>query len=240
MTFEVTDCMKTNTKHNLKKIFLGAVLVGILFSNQACQVRQHSAHLHLLDEVRRQHAGELIGEKSEEITKAFKGDRQFAVYIKKYLQKKNSKIDSAQLARAIIRLSETHSYDPVFLLAVIKTESSFRAQVVGSAGEIGLMQLKPDTAEWISRKSNIEWLGPEALKDPEYNVLLGAQYFQYLKGRYKSESLKYINAYNVGLTSLNRMPAQAVKKHPYFGKVIQNYLAIYKELKKIKKIEGVS
>lgn len=231
--------MKTNTKHNLKKIFLGAVLVSILFSNQACQVQQQSAHLHLFDEVRRLHSDELIGEQSKEITEAFNGDARFAVYIKKYLQKKNRRIDSAQLTEAIIRLSETHSYDPVFLLAIIKTESSFRAQVVGSAGEIGLMQLKPDTAEWISRKSNIEWLGPEALKDPEYNVLLGAQYFQYLKGRYKSESLKYINAYNVGLTSLNRMPALAVRNHPYFGKVIQNYLAIYKELKKIKTTEKV-
>lgn len=226
--------MKTNTKNSLKKIFLGVLLVGILFSNQACQLRSDRSSLNLGDEVRKLHAEELVGKKSGTVLAPFKGDKRFVFYIKKYLQKKNRKIDSVQLAQTIMRLSEAHSYDPVFLLAVIKTESSFRAQVIGSAGEIGLMQIKPATAEWISKKSNIEWLGAEALKNPEYNVLLGAQYFQYLKGRYKSESIKYINAYNVGLTSLNRMPQGAVNNHPYFGKVIQNYLAIYTELKKIK------
>lgn len=189
------------------------------------------------DEIRKNHAEELLqvaNPESEESISAFDGDRDFPRYIAQYLQKRNKKLDSEKFTRTLLSVSQNHAYDPIFLLAVIKTESSFNFNAVGSVGEIGLMQLKPDTAAWICKKKNIQWKGAKALKDPEYNILIGAHYFRYLRNSVDAQSLKYVNAYNMGLTSMKRTPSSDLKKHPYFGKVVKNYLSIYAELKKIK------
>lgn len=188
------------------------------------------------DLIRKNHSNELLNRKSyKKNIRIFDGDAKFYQYITQYLKQSNIKIDAESFTKTLLDLSKSHSYDPVFILAVIKTESSFDFNAVGSAGEIGLMQIKPDTAKWICEMKNIAWKGPEALKDPEYNIMLGGYYFKYLKKAVNSKSIKYVNAYNLGLSSMKRKPSSDLKKHPYLGKVRMNYLAIYSELKKIKK-----
>ena len=93
--------------------------------------------------------------------------------------------------------------------------------------------IRPETAEWVCLKNKIAWRGANALKDPEYNLLIGSYYFQYLKLALKSKSIKYITAYNMGLTKLNRLSDQ-LTEHEYFERVVKNYLSIYSELKRIK------
>ncbi|MBY0555247.1 lytic transglycosylase domain-containing protein [bacterium] len=239
--------MKTNMRHNkikafLKKTGLFLVLSVMLVLNEGCNSKpQTEFSIVIQDEIRENHAEELLGSKAQNdaTIKSFDGDAKFARYIASYLKKRNKKIDAEKFTQVLMNLSKEQSYDPIFLLAVIKTESSFNANAIGGAGEIGLMQIKPDTAEWIANKKNIEWKGAKALKDPEYNILIGASYFKYLKNSVKSDSLKYVNAYNTGLASMHRMPASGLKKHPYFGKVINNYLSIYADLKKIKAVKAI-
>ncbi|MDB5084869.1 MAG: lytic transglycosylase, partial [Bacilli bacterium] len=45
--------------------------------------------------------------------------------------------------------------DPLLIAAVIRVESKFKEQNVSNAGAIGLMQLMPDTAQWIAGQSGI-------------------------------------------------------------------------------------
>jgi soluble lytic murein transglycosylase-like protein len=97
------------------------------------------------------------------------------------------------------------------------------------------MQLRPETAQWISAKYNLDWKGAQQLKVPEYNLKMSALYFNYLKGKFNSKSSKYINAYNMGAGRLIRAPSSEVNEHPFYHKVIKNYLDIYSELKKIKR-----
>lgn len=240
--------MKTQMRQNNKiKAFLKKTGLFLLFStmlvmNEACQYKpQAEFSVVIQDEIRKNHSEELLSDKAETdaTIKSFDGDAKFARYIASYLKKRNKKIDAEKFTQTLMNLSKEQSYDPIFILAVIKTESSFNANAIGGAGEIGLMQIKPDTAEWIANKKNIAWKGAKALKDPEYNILIGANYFKYLKNSVKSESLKYVNAYNMGLASMQRMPASGLKKHPYFGKVISNYLSIYSDLKKIKNVQAI-
>ncbi len=55
--------------------------------------------------------------------------------------------------------------------AVVQVESNFRPTVKGSAGEIGLMQIKPATARLMGYK------GPDyGLYDPETNIRYGMKY----------------------------------------------------------------
>lgn len=230
--------MRQNNKIKsvLKKTGLLFLFTVMLVLNEACQYRNPTEfNIVIQDMIRKNHSVELLNTRANQINiKSFEGDANFYKYIKLYLTKSNNKIDAEKFTQALLNLSQSHAYDPIFLLAVIKTESSFNFNAVGSAGEIGLMQIKPDTAKWICDMKNIKWKGAQALKDPEYNIMVGAYYFKYLKKTLKSQSLKYINAYNMGLTSMKRLPSSDLKKHPYFGKVTQNYMSIYSELMKIK------
>ncbi len=64
-------------------------------------------------------------------------------------------------------------YDvPVELaMAVVRIESSFRSTAKGSAGEIGLMQIKPATAKLMGYKGRAS-----GLYDPETNIRFGMKY----------------------------------------------------------------
>lgn len=234
--------MKTNMRQNssirfvLKKIGSLFLFLAILVLSEACQYKQpQKVKFSIQDLIRKKHSVELLNVKSSSADVAsFDGDANFYRYIAQYIKQNNNKMNADKFTKALLRLSQNQAYDPIFLLAVIKTESAFNYNAIGSAGEIGLMQIKPDTARWICNKLKIKWKGAEALKDPEYNILIGAYYFKYLKRTLKSKSIKYINAYNMGLTNLKRMPSSDLKKYPYFVKVTGNYVAIYSELKKIK------
>lgn len=262
--FEVLSCMKTNLsktkiviKHTKKIVHL-LLFMLILILSEGCQnqknsqfnlviqqtLRKHQTELlkvGIQDKIRKIHSEELLKSRVDnnqivevKELKSFKGDAKFSQYIVQYLKTNNKNIDAEKFTKALMNLSQNQAYDPVFILAVAKTESGFDFNAVGSAGEIGLMQIKPVTAKWICNRLNIEWKGAQALKDPEYNILIGAYYFKYLKKTFKSQSLKYVNAYNMGLTMMKRMPAEALKSYPYLGKVTTNYLGIYTELNKIK------
>lgn len=187
------------------------------------------------DQIRNMHAENIlqnVGDDTDKV-KEFDGDPKFNRYISAYIQKSNKTLNADQFTSSLFTISREHSYDPVFLLAIIKTESSFNQFAIGSVGEVGLMQIRPETAEWVCLKNKIAWRGANALKDPEYNLLIGSYYFQYLKLALKSKSMKYITAYNMGLTKLNRVSAQ-MTEHEYFERVVKNYLSIYSELKRIK------
>lgn len=164
----------------------------------------------------------------------FEFDYNFEDYLKAYLEKVSPQIEPLRLVPDLMKLSHSKNFDPVFLIAIMKTESRFNTQAVGAHGEIGLMQIKPSTAEWVCKKFGLVWKGREALKDPAYNLQIGAYYFTYLRKSLKQQSKKYINAYNTGINNLQRMPADSQKKHPYYHQVMRNYAEIYNELAKIK------
>ncbi len=228
-----------------RKIFAIVVLGWLVSINQACSINpknqihqnQSQQNQSQQDLKRIHHAHELLAKKYQksDLVK-FEGDFKLADYIRRYIGHENSKLDAEKLTEMLLKVSREQGYDPVFLLAVIKTESKFNPNTVGLAGEIGLMQIKPGTAKWICKKKNIDWLGVKKLKDPSYNVLVGAAYFHYLKTTLDSKSQRYINAYNMGINNLQRLPALGQNKHPYYGRVISNYLAIYSQMKKYRQI----
>lgn len=220
-----------NVKKNLA--LLTSILV-IFFTNQGCQYVSRQSN-EMDGAVRVHHAKQLLEKNySKSIVKEFEKDEQFSILLKRYIAVENANLDSDSLGDSLLQVSRDHFYDPVFLLAIVKTESQFNPKAIGLAGEIGLMQIKPVTAEWICNKKKVEWRGAEALKDPAYNVLVGALYFTYLKKSLKAKSAHYIAAYNMGINNLQRLPAGDRKNNPYYEKVLANYHSIYSELKKIR------
>jgi soluble lytic murein transglycosylase len=134
-----------------------------------------------------------------------------------------------RISRAIIDASVRHGLDPLLLLALIQNESRFDPIIVGTHGEIGLMQIKPDTAEWIAKKSRIHWTGAEMLRDPVSNIRIGAAYLSMLRSKFGFEKNLYLAAYNMGARNLNRLLSSNGYPRIYPQKTIQHYSRIYLE-----------
>ena len=140
-----------------------------------------------------------------------------------------SKKESDRVAHAIINTSLRHGFDPLLLLAVIENESRFDPLVVGTHGEIGLMQLKPDTAEWIAKKSRIRWKGADTLRDPVANIRIGGAYLSMLRSKFGFDKDLYLAAYNMGVKNLNRLLGSNGHPQVYPKKTIEHYSKIYIE-----------
>jgi soluble lytic murein transglycosylase len=90
--------------------------------------------------------------------------------------------------------SEENDLEPAFVAGVIYTESRFRPDVESHKEAYGLMQLLPQSAHFIQRKSGIQG----DYRDPKVNVRLGAWYLSYLEGRYRGDERLMLAAYNSG------------------------------------------
>ncbi len=140
------------------------------------------------------------------------------------------KLQAQKISKVIITESSKRNFDPVFVLAVIETESKFNPLTRGSHGEIGLMQLKPDTAAWIAKKYKIAWKGPKTLENPESNIRLGLAYMTHLRKQFDNKSYKYVSAYNMGPTNVKRLVASNIQPKEYSSKVMSNYKSFYSTL----------
>lgn len=214
-------------RHVFKKYILTFASISMTYPNP----HKHGASFDI-ESIRAQHAYEILKDQglASRTVKGFKSTQSMENSIEGYIAQINPSIDAQAIANEILKISYKYHYDPMFILSVIKTESRFNPKAVGSAGEIGLMQIKPATAEWIVKKYKMTWKGQDALFDPVYNIQVGALYFKYLKKAFKSESKSYINAYNVGQSRLKRSPASVSAEYSYYQKVVGNYLTIYNKM----------
>ncbi len=92
--------------------------------------------------------------------------------------------------------SREFNLDPYYVTAVIRTESRFRPGVVSSAGAVGLMQIQPETGEWIAGKLDMEF-SADKLTDPAVNIRLGCWYLRFLLDRF-DDPIAALAAYNSG------------------------------------------
>lgn len=83
------------------------------------------------------------------------------------------------------------------ILAVIRTESNFRADARSQAGAVGLMQLLPETFLWISEEKLAEDLPLASLSSPAVNIRYGTYYLAYLTERF-GDLRTALAAYNAG------------------------------------------
>lgn len=94
------------------------------------------------------------------------------------------------------KASEDYGLDESLIYAVIRTESSFNPDALSGAGAKGLMQLMPESFEWLQKLRN-ENLDNDELFDPETNIDYGCYLLKYFLDYYKTEQCA-IAAYNAG------------------------------------------
>ena len=128
-----------------------------------------------------------------------------------------------RLANVIYDESAKYEYDPMFVMAIILTESSFKKGQKSHVGARGLMQVVPFVGEDVAERAGVEWQGKESLFEPETNIKLGTLHLfeQILEF---GDIKKALVAYNYGETRLRGMIREN-KPLPkkYLNKVMENY-----------------
>lgn len=105
--------------------------------------------------------------------------------------------EQAKIALAVARKAKEKGIDPRLAVALAFQESGFKPDAVGAAGEIGLMQVRPTTAEMLG-------FSADDLKDPAKNIEIGLTYLKQGLDRFGDPVLA-VAGYNAG------------HDHPYFS-----------------------
>ena len=140
---------------------------------------------------------------------------------------------SLKYLEIVERLSKKWEVDVYLVLATIEVESSGNPNAKSSAGAIGLMQLMPDTAQWVSERIGIEG---KDYYDVETNLTLGIAYIAYLDKKFDRKMA--ICAYNAGEGVVREWIGQGgkikyVETEQYLEKIearikkLKNYIYLY-------------
>jgi soluble lytic murein transglycosylase len=220
----------------------GLLFLGILFQNMSL-VEFAALNIAPVDEgTRRVQAHEVLGDFYHgSFAQKLEGQQylNFLVYSKlKNAMAPEWESRIPEFTQVLISQSKLYHFDPVFILAVIQTESQFDPSVIGTSGEIGLMQVLPRTAEWMAHKYGMKWTSDEALFDPATNIRFGIRYFAHLRTQFDLSAGHYLPAYNMGAANMRKLERSIASagedfrlvKPQYAAKVISNYAAIYRQM----------
>lgn len=83
------------------------------------------------------------------------------------------------------------------ILALIRQESGFMADVESPAGARGLMQLLPSTASRIAKAIKLQF-HPDKLDNPDFNVRVGSAYLGSLLSDFQGSYILALASYNAG------------------------------------------
>lgn len=101
-----------------------------------------------------------------------------------------------QYSEYVEKYSDEYGVPEDVIYAVIKCESSFKADAVSNSGAVGLMQMLPATFEDLSRRLGEEY-NESLLYAPEISIKYGTYYLSYLYSRYGVWETVFA-AYNAG------------------------------------------
>ena len=97
----------------------------------------------------------------------------------------------------VTKYSNEFGVEASLVSAVIYEESRFNPYSSSDKGAVGLMQLVPQTAEYISNKLKDKSFNPDKIADIDQNIRYGTYYLKYLNDKYKDLD-KVLAAYNAG------------------------------------------
>ncbi|CCV14822.1 transglycosylase SLT domain-containing protein [Mesorhizobium sp. STM 4661] len=117
---------------------------------------------------------------------------------------------TGQYSAIIARYAASYGVPVSLANAVVKIESNYQPNIVGGAGEIGLMQIKPATARMMGYTGSIK-----GLFNPDTNIRYGMKYLAMARGLGGGTTCGTILKYNAGHAAKRMNPVSAA----YCGKV---------------------
>lgn len=97
-------------------------------------------------------------------------------------------------AKEIKKASQLTGIDQPLIKAIILVESHYKKDAISKKGAVGLMQILPSTALFLSEKLGLENFN---LLSPYDNIFLGAEYVKYLLKKFQNLKTA-LAAYNAG------------------------------------------
>lgn len=88
--------------------------------------------------------------------------------------------------------------DTALVASVILAESKFNSQASSHRGAVGLMQIMPETGNWIAQEMNLNGYTPDQLNDVRTNIRMGTWYLGYLQREFDGNTILALAAYNAG------------------------------------------
>lgn len=94
--------------------------------------------------------------------------------------------------------------DPLLVAAIIRVESNYKTDLKSSKGAVGIMQIMPETAEWILNKEGFDTLSLNDLYLAQANIQIGTKYIDLLNQYFHSNLIEIIAAYNAGQGNVSK------------------------------------
>jgi len=94
--------------------------------------------------------------------------------------------------------ARANGVDSALVASVIMTESKFRKNALSHRGAVGLMQIMPETGEWIAQQLGESDFTEEQLWEPETNIRYGVWYLAELQREFAGNDFLALAAYNAG------------------------------------------
>ena len=147
----------------------------------------------------------------------------------------------------IQKYADQYELDPYLVQSIMRCESSNNPTAKSDVGAIGLMQIMPETGEWIAHKIDPELAySLDMLEDPATSIEYGCWYLHFLSERFDGSIIEVVSAYNAGHGSVEdwledarfsqdgklvTIPFEDTAR--YYDKVVtayQNYTTLYPDL----------
>jgi soluble lytic murein transglycosylase len=112
----------------------------------------------------------------------------------------------------ILRAVKGKDVDPLFVLSIMRQESSFNARARSNAGARGLLQLTIDAANKYAAGAGLMNVTEEDLYRPEVNIPVGVEYLSQLFHMFPNLPEGVAASYNGGEDNVERWVRRAVNK----------------------------
>ena len=101
----------------------------------------------------------------------------------------------------IMAQGKQQELNPLLTISVMRKESTFDPTIDSRVGALGLMQILPSTAQWVTQQMD---LTEYDLLNPEDNIKIGTWYLAHNHQRYENNSLLAIASYNAGAGNVSQ------------------------------------
>ncbi len=147
-----------------------------------------------------------------------------------------------EYSEIVTQEASNNGLEEALVYAVIKAESNFDADAVSRVGAVGLMQLMPETFDWLLMRDGNTELTEDDLTNPSVNIRYGCKYLAFLSELYPAVET-VVAAYNAGHGTVSAWLSDAeyssdgvtLDKIPYsetdaYVNKVMGYYAKYQEL----------
>ncbi|MFS0723169.1 lytic transglycosylase domain-containing protein [Paenibacillus sp. 1P07SE] len=114
--------------------------------------------------------------------------------------------------REDIRASASnYKVDPYLLAAIIRSETNYQTGRESSKGALGIMQIMPDTADWIIDQANFTSVTMDDIHHrADVSIEMGSWYIHSLSKQFDQNTIAAVAAYNAGPGNVKRWMSEQV------------------------------